>query len=68
MQGARYGRCRHRKAVYIFFDVLYFFLMLYAKALFLVQNKQAEVFEFYVCGKKPVRADKQIDLAARRRR
>ena len=63
VQRARDGRCRKRQHVHALPDVLDLFLMAHAEALFLVDDKKAEVLEADVLTEEFVRADHHVDAA-----
>ena len=64
VQGARDRRCREREDVHIFDKLLEALLLLHAKALFLVDDRQAQIAEGHVLLHQTVGTDDHIDLAA----
>ena len=54
LHGARNRRCRERQHVYLLAHVFELLFVLHAKALFLVNNYQAQIVRIYVCGKQSV--------------
>ena len=62
MQRARYGRCRHSKAIDIFLYVLDFFFMLNPETLFFVQHQKPQVVKFHVLRQQAVSAYYKVDI------
>ena len=63
LHGTRNGRCRKREHVDLLAQVLELLLVLHAKALFLVDDHQAQVLGVHIGRKQAVRADEHIDRA-----
>ena len=63
LHGTRDGRCRKREHVNLLAQVLELLLVLHAKALFLVDNHQAQVLGVHIGRKQAVRADEHVDRA-----
>ena len=61
MQSSRDRRCRKSQHIYILFQLFYFFFMLDAKPLFLVDDQKSQILELYIRRKQPVSSDQQID-------
>ena len=61
LHGTRDGRCREREHVDLLAQVLELLLMLHTKALFLVDDHQAQVFGVHIGRKQTMRADEHID-------
>ena len=57
------GGGRQRQCVHIFLELFELFLVAHAKTLLFVQNKQTEVRQHHILGKKTMRADKNIYLS-----
>ena len=67
LHGSRNGRCREREHVDLLAQVFELLLVLHAKALFLVDDHQAQVLGVHVGRKQAVRADQHIDRALGKR-
>ncbi len=63
LHSSRNRRCREREHVDLLAQVLELFLVLHAKALFLVDDHQAQVLGVHIGRKQAVRADEHIDRA-----
>ena len=61
LHGSRDRRCREREHVNLLAQVLELLLVLHAKALFLVNDHQAQVLGVHIGGKQTMRADEHVD-------
>ena len=67
LHGSRNRRCRKREHVNLLAQVLELLLVLHAKALFLVDDHQAQVLGVHIGRKQAVRADEHVDRALGKR-
>ena len=67
LHGSRNGRGRKREHVNLLAQVLELLLVLHAKALFLVNDHQAQVLGVHIGGKQTMRADEHVDRALGKR-
>ena len=67
LHGSRNRRCREREHIDLLAQVLELLLVLHTKALFLVDDHQAQVLGVHIGRKQTMRADKHVDRALGKR-